>query len=722
MKKSKYLLIILLLIAACSTVVANVNKLHPLSQDTLGLRNLIDSAFSFRDKNFKIAQRLSTTAILNARASNSDKLLKLALYNGAFLDWSNGLHPKALEKTHECLELSKNLHDTLGIANGHSLLGLIYLYTSDYDSSLFQFDKALWYYNVLRDTVQTIKNYGFKGLVFSLRGDYLRAKENLLSTVLLKRQHSVPNGRVLNLSNDEKLNRKYYSESLIDAKKTTQIIEKTGNISLELINSYHDIGISYLKLDLPDSALIAYKNAVRTAELIGIIPYWNALSRAYSALGLYDSAILCNKKAINNSLFYGTRISLSNGYDVLGDSYKAKGDYQNAIISYKQGLLLNTTMGHKNARMNTLLSISETLLNDNQLDEALIYTDSAMVIAHLIDTRKGLSEALLNRFTLLKLKGDYKNAIDVKETYDVLSDRLQKGKVQLELAKLDLYNDVALGKLKISELNKQQELSKANLKNQNLIIVIVLIIGFFVTVLLLFNHFKTRKLGKLNTKLNTQQLIITNQNKEFTKSNKENKLLLGEIHHRVKNNLQVIYSLLSLQERSITDKTAKAAILDGKERVKSIGLIHKLLYQQDNFSGIKMNDYIHKLVAGLLETFGKNIDDFELNFDVNDIKLDVDTAIPLGLIINELVVNSLKHAYTVTKEPKISINLREMNHQLVLEVEDNGTGDVSIIKSSQSFGMKLVKSLSRQLSGTIDMEQRNGLCYIIAINDYKLIG
>jgi two-component system, sensor histidine kinase PdtaS len=720
MKKSKHLLIILLFSTWATIVIAHGSQ-QQLRQDTIGLRNQIDSVSSLKVKDFKKVVLLAAKAIEKARASNSNELLKSALYKGALLDWLDGLHPQALEKTYEYLVLSKRLQDTVGIANSHSLLGLIYLYTSDYDSSLFQFDKALLYYNVLQDTAQVIKNYGFKGLVFSLRGDYLRAKENLLSTVLLKRQHSIANLGVLNLSNDEKLTRKYYRESLIEAKENAQIIEETGDTSLVLRNSYHDIAISYLKLGLPDSALMKFKKSVSIAQSIGIDPYWNELSRAYSTLGFYDSAILCNKKAIENSRDHGTRISLATGYDVLGNSYKAKGAYQDALNSYKQELSLHTSMGHKYAKMNTMLSLSETLLKDNQLDEALTYTDSAIAIAHLIDTPKGLSAALLSRFTLLKLKGDYKKALDVKETYDVLFDSLQKGKVQLDLAKLDLYNDVELGKLKISELNKQQELSKANLKNQNLIIVIILIIGFFVTLLLLFNHFKTRKLGKLNTKLNKQQLIITNQNKDLTKSNREKELLLGEIHHRVKNNLQVISSLLSLQERNITDEAAKAAILDGKERVQSMGLIHKMLYQQNNFSGINMGDYIEKLISGLLDSFGKKSEDFELNYDIKDINLDVDTAIPLGLIINELVVNSLKHAYTLTKEPRINIDLKEINSQLVLKVEDNGVGEVSDVQSSQSFGMKLVNSLSRQLSGTIDMEQRDGLCFKIAINDYKLI-
>jgi len=203
--------------------------------------------------------------------------------------------------------------------------------------------------------------------------------------------------------------------------------------------------------------------------------------------------------------------------------------------------------------------------------------------------------------------------------------------------------------------------------------------------------------------------------------NTENELLLGEIHHRVKNNLQVISSLLSLQERNITDKTAKAAILEGKERVQSMGLIHKLLYQENNFAGIDMNDYVQKLVDGLLDSFGVSKEEMELDIDFSKIELDVDTAVPIGLMINELVINSLKYAFEGTEKPKLTVKIEEKNQQLILQVEDNGNGDVESILKAKSFGMKLIRSLSRQINGVLEIEKHIGLCFKISINDYKKV-
>ena len=142
--------------------------------------------------------------------------------------------------------------------------------------------------------------------------------------------------------------------------------------------------------------------------------------------------------------------------------------------------------------------------------------------------------------------------------------------------------------------------------------------------------------------------------KKVKEKNAENEMLLGEIHHRVKNNLQVISSLLSLQEKNISDESAKQAILEGKERVKSMGLIHKLLYQNDNYSGIEMDHYIHELIAGLLDSFGLDQDKVSIHSDIEKIKLDVDSAIPIGLIINELVINVFKYALDDTQNGSLN--------------------------------------------------------------------
>ena len=206
------------------------------------------------------------------------------------------------------------------------------------------------------------------------------------------------------------------------------------------------------------------------------------------------------------------------------------------------------------------------------------------------------------------------------------------------------------------------------------------------------------------------------------KKNLENELLLAEIHHRVKNNLQVISSLLSLQEKSVDNANVKQAILEGKERIRSMELVHKMLYHGNSYSGIEMNDYVNKLCAGLMESFGLNGEDVRLNASFEPITLSVDTAIPLGLILNELVINSLKHAKSNARALILNIYLREAgSNQLQVSLTDNGDGKISNIEHSNSFGLKIVRALVRQLEGVMEISEDKGLHYSITLKNYGLI-
>ncbi|MDH5474692.1 MAG: hypothetical protein OEX22_03270 [Cyclobacteriaceae bacterium] len=708
MKVNRYLFITLLIVV-CQTVLlaSNQNSSQLSENDSLRIKNQVDSVFLLHEKNFNKAAEVSVNSIVMARQSNSKSLLKLALDRGAWLNWMNGDHFQAKEKCYESLSISTNLKDTIGIANVYSLLGLIYLYTSDYDSSLYHLDKALSYFVVLNDTVQVIRNNGFKGLVYNKQGDYLRAKENLLSTVLLKRKHLTPNWGVIDISNDVENARKYYVEALLESKKASLILEKETTPSLELRNSYHNVGLSYLKLNYPDSALIEFKKSAKIAEQINVDIFWNELSRAYSDLGLYDSAIWCNKNSIENSLDHGTRIHLANGYFILGNSYSSKGDYYLAIEAYKKSLALNTLMEHKYTQMNLMVHLSNVLLKTNKYKRALHYTNSAIELAQLIGTKKGLEQALNSRFNVLKAMGNYKEALEVKILQEILLDSLQQGKVQLDLAKLDLYNDVELSKLKISELRKEHELSKSKLRNKNLIMVIVLVIGFFTILLLLLNYFKTMKLVKFNTKLNNQQSVIRKQNNELTISNREKELLLGEIHHRVKNNLQTISSLLNLQQRKLKDPESIKVFEDSKSRVIAMGLIHQHLYQNTSFIDIDFKSYTKELVQVLVRTNANRRIDVKCSIPALEINLD--NAIFFGLIIHELALNCIKHAYDGVDNPILEISIFDSGEQTTLLVRDNGKAENTDIEKSNSFGWKMINTICNKLEGQLSVTISDGL-------------
>jgi two-component sensor histidine kinase/CBS domain-containing protein len=197
----------------------------------------------------------------------------------------------------------------------------------------------------------------------------------------------------------------------------------------------------------------------------------------------------------------------------------------------------------------------------------------------------------------------------------------------------------------------------------------------------------------------------------------EKESLLKEVHHRVKNNLQIISSLLRLQSDYIEDEKALASFKDSQNRIRSMALIHQKLYQSRDVSNINFIEYIRDLVSHLLRSYTATSQFVNLNIESNDIWLNIDTAIPCGLIINELVSNSLKHAFpqpSPDNEIFIKIHLADRN-RFRLIVSDNGIGFPQGIdfRDTDSLGLQLVCTFTEQLEGAIDLETRNGTAFII---------
>ncbi len=191
------------------------------------------------------------------------------------------------------------------------------------------------------------------------------------------------------------------------------------------------------------------------------------------------------------------------------------------------------------------------------------------------------------------------------------------------------------------------------------------------------------------------------------KRNAEKTFLIKEIHHRVKNNLQVLSSLLHLQSRQIKDETALDAVREGQNRVDAMGLIHQKLYMGDRLAAVEMPEYIHELGDTLLDSFGLHDDRVKISYRLDPLRLDVDTAIPLGLIINELVTNSLKYAFPGGRAGAVEISLwKDVDGKLCLRVADDGVGKNGVFEKekSTSFGTGLVEMLSKKLKGRPEVE------------------
>lgn len=210
---------------------------------------------------------------------------------------------------------------------------------------------------------------------------------------------------------------------------------------------------------------------------------------------------------------------------------------------------------------------------------------------------------------------------------------------------------------------------------------------------------------------------------QLKESLKEKEILLREIHHRVKNNMQVISSLLMLQEELSEDEKVIEMLKDSQNRIISMALIHEKLYRSENLSKIDLKEYIDDLVSGLFQSYGMSEDKVALNINAENVLLGIDSAIPFGLIINELVSNSLKHAFPEDKSGEINIFIRSTDEDMIeLLIGDNGVGipEDMDFRKTESLGLRIVKVLvEKQLHGGITLNRDKGTEFKIKFRGMK---
>lgn len=210
---------------------------------------------------------------------------------------------------------------------------------------------------------------------------------------------------------------------------------------------------------------------------------------------------------------------------------------------------------------------------------------------------------------------------------------------------------------------------------------------------------------------------------EIEQQIKEKETLLKEVHHRVKNNLQTVSSLLSLQSRSIADVKIKNLIKSSQNRVISMAMVHEMLYMRDDISKIEYKSYVQELGEYLVRSVKGADNNVRLKIDIPDIQLGIDTAIPLGLLINEAITNALKYGIRDDEAGEIHIALRkEAEQDYVLNIGDNGAGFPEMVthKNTKSLGLKLIYNLTRQLKGSIIRDlSKKGTNYIVRFREIE---
>jgi PAS domain S-box-containing protein len=235
---------------------------------------------------------------------------------------------------------------------------------------------------------------------------------------------------------------------------------------------------------------------------------------------------------------------------------------------------------------------------------------------------------------------------------------------------------------------------------------------------------RTEALSRANEALEAEIVQREEAEKKLHASYDEKVMLLKEIHHRVKNNLQIVASLLNLQSRYITDSQTLAAIRESQNRVKAMALVHERLYRTEDISHISLHDYIRFLGTGLFQFYDAKSRGIRFTLEIQDINVDIDAAIPLGLILNELISNSLKYAFPEGKSGEISISVKKDNHILTVLYHDTGIGIPAELdwRNTPSLGLRLVTTLVDQLDGTVDLDRTCGTQFTMVLHEKEQKG
>lgn len=445
---------------------------------------------------------------------------------------------------------------------------------------------------------------------------------------------------------------------------------------------YHNNVGNYLRLD--KSASTAITNLSKAKGFIDV--YLNDLSTAKTEKEIGEGLLL---KAVIEGNIGKSHVQLNKcevAIPFLERSIQSINE--NGSGRYSQDVTENT------------LSLAECELQSGNYTTAKTYLDSDLYLFRpefqikknrLMATYYGRVEDYRNEAFFLK-----KN-VRIQDSLNLHESSIKKQQLVAVVAQEDLDNSRRMIDQQKLEMERARNELQAQDEKINLVFIslIFTLLGFAG---LVYAYLKSIK----------NQRLIAEQKHIIENSLVEKDSLLKEIHHRVKNNLQMVSSLLSLQTKNTRSKAAIEALEEGKSRVKAMALIHQKLYQNEDLSVIEMQGYIESLVNSVQSVFKKGGHNININIDAEGVELDIDRAIPFGLILNELVSNSFKYAFPEEHEnPKIYIHLSDTGPQGYFEYSDNGIGlpEDSEERANSSMGIRLINRLVNQLQSKLNVDK-----------------
>ena len=576
--------------------------------------------------------------------------LKLQILNDLGYYYHTRNLQKGLDFIQEGLNLARTAGNTVWEGRLEISQGAIFL-------RLEKLDEAEM---ILKGAIKKVKEtdlwllYTNLGYVYERRGLLGEASDYAIQTLRLGEKINQPKAQAMAYSDLSNLfwKQSKFEKGLEYGLKSISIFESIGLNDLDYDFTLFLVGNNYLELKNYKMALDYYNRSIRMGEQYG---FYNNLSDVY--------------------------ISLADLYTNIGNYPQAHKAGLNAV-KYAE-LLENNFM-----QMRSWLSVGKLYNQQKIFTKAVESLRKSISIASVDFGDKYFLHKAYEQLSIAYAGlNDFPNAYSAFEKHDQLEDSVFTVDASQRIAKLETEFEVAKKENTIA-------LQDTQLKQQKNIQIFGIVLG---TVLLLFLMFLYR------TYLRNKQI-----NKILAKQNKEKEFLLKEIHHRVKNNLEVVSSLLSLQSGQSNSKEVQELMQENQNRVQSMSMIHQKLYQGENLAAIEMKDYFMNLGNYTLDVFNAR-EKITIEFNMEKLEIDVDFAVPIGLIVNELLTNALKYAFPDGRKGKIVISLFRNQQTLNLEVSDNGIGKSNTYSLPESgFGTQLIQLLTLQLDGRMTQKTEEG--------------
>jgi len=563
---------------------------------------------------------------------------------------------------HKLVALTSKLNDTLEIAYSLTFLGVMKKDIGEFDSAIHYFKLSIIQQKKAKFDRGIAGNYNNIANTYKKQGKYLKSIE-------------------------------YYQKS--------KPIFENENDEVNLMNVVQNIAELYIEMGQNENAALELDKAENYYSSLNSISGMAFVNQSRAEIaknaGNTKEAIVFYEKAI--TLF----ISVNRGSDICKTNIKLS----NLLIKSKQFSYADSLLSNSMKmaiEMNLLVELAECKFlkgsifqSNKELNKAVKWYSESIEIAQSCGANQLLANAYDSISKVYFELADFEKAYTTLQLANALNDSIMGLEIQKSFSELQAKYNISEKDKEIAEQNLINTELAAKAENEKVekryYILLAIFIGLFLLVFIW--RFKQKR----------------DLSKKLKKSLGERELLIKEIHHRVKNNLQIISSLLNLQKNAIQSETYTNIVKQTQDRIQTMAMIHENLYQSENFQDISVKGYMDNLIQHFQSSYSLSNKSIEVISNIDEISLQIDKLIPLGLILNEVITNSIKYAFD-ENGGKISLKINQLNDKdIAFEYADNGKGFPEGFNSSKSksLGMQLISGLSKQLHAKLTVVSENGV-------------